>query len=244
MNQQQFESRLAGLREEPLTELPELVQARMNDTYRVIGGMEGTDPKVPETAKTSRSRRKRSWLTRVMISAASVAAGLVLIISLGFVSPAMADTLKQLPFLESVFKVAGDAGLKKANETGVTADIQQSVTHDGLTFSVSEQMYDGSRLSLVLTRKQDGKVGEEGPLSDLWTIPDPETGLLNRIDSYVNGAEVITGGGSLQEARMRLTPLLLQSLIIQRISGFQMSLISKCHLPFRESGSRSSLNFR
>lgn len=83
MNQQQFESRLAGLREEPLTELPELVQARMNDTYRVIGGMEGTDPKVPETAKTSRSRRKRSWLTRVMISAASVAAGLVLIISSG-----------------------------------------------------------------------------------------------------------------------------------------------------------------
>lgn len=194
MNQQQFESRLAGLREEPLTELPELVQARMNDTYRVIGGMEGTDPKVPETAKTSRIRRKRSWLTRVMISAASVAAGLVLIISLGFVSPAMADALKQLPFLESVFKLAGDAGLKKANETGVTADIQQSVTHGGLTFSVSEQMYDGSRLSLVLTRKQAGKVGEEGPLSDLWTIPDPETGLLNRIDSYVNGAEVITGG--------------------------------------------------
>ncbi|MFD2877598.1 DUF4179 domain-containing protein [Paenibacillus rhizoplanae] len=49
----------------------------------------------------------------MIISAASVAAGLVIIISLGFISPAMAETLKQLPFLESVFNLVGDAGLQK-----------------------------------------------------------------------------------------------------------------------------------
>ncbi|KHL95550.1 hypothetical protein QW71_12670 [Paenibacillus sp. IHB B 3415] len=191
MSQQPLESRLAGLKEESLPELPELVHTRMEDTYRMI--VERDEVSLEETPDKdiSKHRRKHSWLYRVIISAASVAAGLGIIISLGFISPAMAETLKQLPFMESVFNLVGDAGLQKANNAGLTTNIQQSVTQDGTTISVSEQMYDGSRLSVVLTRAQaDG--GQKGKWLDLTRIGE-ETGGINNIEFRVNGKSVNTG---------------------------------------------------
>lgn len=161
MSQQRLESRLADLQEETLPELPELVHLRMEETYRIISekdeaGLEAAS----EHQGTLRRKRMPRWLSRVMISAASVAGGLVLLISLGFISPAMAETLKQLPFMSSVFQLAGDSGLRKANEAGLTTNVEQTVTLDGMTLRVSEQMYDGSRFSVVLTRveaKEDQK---------------------------------------------------------------------------------------
>lgn len=155
MSQQRLESRLTDLQEETLPELPELVHLRMEETYRIISdkdevGLEADS----EHQETLRRKRMPRWVSRVMISAASVAGGLVLLISLGFISPAMAETLKQLPFMSSVFQLAGDAGLRKANEAGLTTNVEQTVTQDGMTLTVSEQMYDGSRLSLVLTRSK------------------------------------------------------------------------------------------
>ncbi|WP_339256135.1 DUF4179 domain-containing protein [Paenibacillus sp. FSL P2-0136] len=195
MSQQRLESRLTDLQEETLPELPELVHLRMEETYQIISGKDETRLEAAsEHQETVRRKRMPRWLSRVMISAASVAGGLVLLISLGFISPAMAETLKQLPFMSSVFQLAGDAGLRKANEAGLTTNVQQTVTQDGMTLTVSEQMYDGSRLSLVLTRSKG--VYEHKSFSDSWAIPDPKTGSLNRpIDFYVNGELVNTGGG-------------------------------------------------
>ncbi|WP_340023147.1 DUF4179 domain-containing protein [Paenibacillus sp. FSL K6-1096] len=117
---------------------------------------------------------------------------LILTVSLGFVSPAMAETLRTIPFLESIFRLAGDKGLQKASESSITEDIRQTVTQGGMTLTVSEQMYDGSRLSLVLTRSKG--VYTHKSFSDTWAIPDPKTGRLNRpIDFYVNGELVNTG---------------------------------------------------
>ncbi|OMF26049.1 DUF4179 domain-containing protein [Paenibacillus sp. FSL H8-0259] len=191
MSQQPLESRLEGLKEERLPELPEVVHTRMEKTYRMI--VERDEASLEETPDKdiSKHRSKRSCLSRVIISAASVAAGLGIIISLGFISPAMAETLKQLPFMESVFNLVGDAGLQKANKAGLTTNIQQSVTQDGTTITVSEQMYDGSRLSLVLTRAQaDG--GDKGKWLDLTRMGE-EAGGINNIEFRINGKSVNTG---------------------------------------------------
>ncbi|MEK4043147.1 DUF4179 domain-containing protein [Paenibacillus sp. FSL H8-0048] len=196
MNKQRLESRLADLQEETLPELPELVHLRMEETYRIISGKDEVGLEAAsEHQETLRRKRLPRWLSRVIIIAASVAGGLVLLISLGFISPAMAETLKQLPFISSVFQLAGDSGLRKANEAGLTANVEQTVTQDGMTLTVSEQMYDGSRLSLVLTRSKG--VYAHKSFSDTWAIPDPETGsLINHpMDFYVNGELVNTGVG-------------------------------------------------
>lgn len=196
MSQQRLESRLADLQEETLPELPELVHLRMEETYRIISGKDeaGLEAASEHQETVSRKRMPR-WLSRVMISAAAVAGGLVLLISLGFISPAMAETLKQLPFMSSVFQLAGDAGLRKANEAGLTTNVEQTVTLDGMTLRVSEQMYDGSRFSVVLTRVQAKEDQTKEDWWDLLTRRGQPAGGINNIEFIVNGVKVNTGYG-------------------------------------------------
>ncbi|WP_238649866.1 DUF4179 domain-containing protein [Paenibacillus piscarius] len=196
MSQQRLESRLADLQEETLPELPELVHLRMEETYRIISGKdEASLEAASEPQETLRRKRIPRWLSRVMISAAAVAGGLVLLISLGFISPAMAETLKQLPFMSSVFQLAGDAGLRKANEAGLTTNVEQTVTLDGMTLRVSEQMYDGSRFSVVLTRVQAKEDQKKEDWWDLLTRRGQPAGGINNIEFIVNGVKVNTGYG-------------------------------------------------
>lgn len=196
MSQQRLEKRLADLQEETLPELPELVHLRMEETYRIIRARdEGELEAASEPQEALRRKRMPRWLSRVMISTASVAGGLVLLISLGFISPAMAETLKQLPFMSSVFQLAGDAGLRKANEAGLTTNVDQTVTVDGMTLRVSEQMYDGSRFSVVITRVQAKEEQKKEDWWDLLTRRGQPAGGINNIEFLVNGVKVNTGYG-------------------------------------------------
>ncbi|MEK4516545.1 DUF4179 domain-containing protein [Paenibacillus sp. FSL H8-0122] len=221
MNQHELEDRLAGLREEQLPDLPGLVQSRMQSAYQMI-----REEREPE--RSSRSRKQRTLRSRIWKIAALMAGVLILTVSIGFVSPAMAETLRNIPFLESIFRVAGDKGLQKAVKTGTTSDVQQTVTQDGLTLTVSEQMYDGSRLSLVLTRSKG--VYAHKSFSDTWAIPNPKTGRLNRpMDFYINGELVNTGveiapGGQEAPDSVIITTLNSGNLQLSDTFDFKMSV--------------------
>lgn len=87
----------------------------------------------------------------VVASAAAVlGAG---IIGSGFVSPVMAETLKQIPVVGSIFKGIDDKGLNAAEEKGLSTAPNQSVTHDGVTLKVTDAYYDGSRLAFAIERE-------------------------------------------------------------------------------------------
>ena len=49
-----------------------------------------------------------------------------------FISPTMAATLKQVPVLSSIFRLAGDLGLQMADEKGLSTKPQTSVTGQGV----------------------------------------------------------------------------------------------------------------
>ncbi|WP_337100202.1 DUF4179 domain-containing protein [Paenibacillus sp. YIM B09110] len=102
--------------------------------------------------------QKRSRIGRGSIAVAAAAAVIICLIGSGFVSPMMASALNQLPLIGGLFGQAGDAGLKTAAEQGMIQNVNTSVTHDGVTFTISDMMYDGTRISMVLTREtSDGK---------------------------------------------------------------------------------------
>ncbi|WP_042199534.1 DUF4179 domain-containing protein [Paenibacillus camerounensis] len=184
MSNPEFELDLEVLKEQRIEEMPESVRARMEQTYQMLSSV---PPKPVPVQKKSR------WLRKVIITAASVAAAGILFISLAFISPAMAETLKQLPFVDSVFRLAGDLGLQHANEKGMTAAVHQTVTHQGVTLSVSELMYDGSRLSLVLTRNMPENANET--FYDLWRIEQSPEGFVNNMDFFINGELINTSWG-------------------------------------------------
>jgi len=102
--------------------------------------------------KTGKQKAMRSML--LVISAAVIMG--ICVIGSGFISPAMADSLKQIPLVSGIFKLAGDLGLKAAEEKGLVTKVNHSDTHDGVTLSVPQVMYDGNRVSIAIQREAQG----------------------------------------------------------------------------------------
>lgn len=119
-------------------------------------------------------RNRAAWI------AASIGAFLIFVASTSFVSPAMAESLKKIPVLSSLFQVAGDLGLRTADESGMVTRLEAQDTHDGITLHVPLVAYDGNRVSLGLERRSDS--GATNP-------------IINQIDTIqleINGKPVQT----------------------------------------------------
>lgn len=111
-------------------------------------------------------RRIKHWVRTIsLITAAATVAGLCIVGS-GFVSPVMANALSQLPIVGGLFEQKGDAGLRAATEQGLVKNVNASVTHEGVTFGISDLMYDGTRISMELTRETSD--GKNPPLKKWW----------------------------------------------------------------------------
>ncbi len=108
--------------------------------------------------------RRRARTVSLIIATAGLA--VLCILGAGLVNPAMANALSKLPLVGGLFVEAGDTGLKTASKHGLTANINANESHDGVTFKISEMMYDGTRMSMVLTRETDD--GKNPPLKK-WT---------------------------------------------------------------------------
>lgn len=120
------------------TELPDMVRDRIDKTLASL-------PTIP-------SKRTKGLARKMTLSSAAAAILGVSIIGSGFISPAMAQTLRQIPLIESVFKIVGDLGLQTAEDKKLITPINQSVTFNGVTLSISEVFYDGSRLAIGLVQ--------------------------------------------------------------------------------------------
>lgn len=113
--------------------------------------------KQPESFRTHKKMRQR-----VMMMTASAAMILSLLFITSLISPTMAATIKEVPLLSSIFKLTGDLGLKAADEKGLSTKLHTSVTKDGFTLSVSEVVYDGTRVSIAIERLQtEGEFSKE-----------------------------------------------------------------------------------
>lgn len=141
--------------------------------------------------------RRRVRQGRVQRRSAGIAAAVVLLFLLitgtEFISPTLAASMKQIPGMDSIFRLAGDLGLRNAEERGLAEAAEWSDTHEGLTLTVPEVLYDGIRVSLGIERQTTVKEFRQGDISD----------LMADIRLSVNGEDINTygpledsGGGS------------------------------------------------
>lgn len=134
---------------------------------------------------------------RVLWRGAAVLAAVLLLFLLitgtEFISPTLAASIKQIPGMDSIFRLAGDLGLRNADEQGLAAVAEQSDTHEGLTLTVPEVLYDGIRVSLGIERRTAVKEFQQGDISDL--MADIKL-AINGEDIHVYGPLGSSGGGS------------------------------------------------
>ncbi|WP_283657373.1 DUF4179 domain-containing protein [Paenibacillus sp. RC343] len=145
----------------------------INKTMERYGKVEG------KRYKRSNIRPKRKRNT-IIVTSIMLAMTFMLMVGTGFISPTMAASLKQIPGMNSIFQLAGDLGLQTADEKGLLSKPNLSDTHDGLTLSVPEVIFDGTRVSIALERKTSDKrfLNTELPL------------LLDDLILSINGEEI------------------------------------------------------
>ncbi|MFD2615062.1 DUF4179 domain-containing protein [Paenibacillus gansuensis] len=154
--------------------------------------------RIPQQS-TRHIRRSKVRLVAVIIASALMIG--VGVLTSGYVSPTMATALNRLPFVGNLFEQSGDNGLRNASKQGLISSVNASQTKKGITFSISEVMYDTTRISMVLTRgTSDGKVV---PI-DKWLGPTTEETIqrwkqdqidYNHLEFWVNGERLHVNTG-------------------------------------------------
>ncbi|PTL22201.1 MAG: DUF4179 domain-containing protein [Shouchella clausii] len=104
--------------------------------------------------------KKASWKPWAYSLGASAAA-VTLLFGSAYFSPALANSLSQIPVIGSVFSVSGDERLKQASEQGLTNGLDETETINGVAVTLEELLYDQTRISVGFTVKSDEPLTEE-----------------------------------------------------------------------------------
>ncbi|MEK5489526.1 DUF4179 domain-containing protein [Paenibacillus sp. FSL R7-0297] len=186
----------ANREEEELEQIRRMVRdtpVQVDLEERIMNRYKNGQQRGTGTESVGVSRRRGSVLRRGTAIVAAVLLLFLLPTGTEFISPTLAASIKQIPGMESIFRLAGDLGLRNADQQGLAAVPELSDTHDGLTLTVPEVLYDGIRVSLGIERQTDVLEFRQGDVSDLMTD----------IKLSVNGEDINTygplgssGGGS------------------------------------------------
>ncbi|WP_426334355.1 DUF4179 domain-containing protein [Paenibacillus silvae] len=98
-------------------------------------------------------QRNGSKILKRTLTAASIAAVMGAgVIGAGFVSPTMASALKQIPGIGSVFYGLSSDEIGRAVDQGILTQPLKQITKDGVTLTLTNVLYDGTRLSYTIER--------------------------------------------------------------------------------------------
>jgi hypothetical protein len=131
-------------------------------------------------SKAVRKTRTKGTLRRkAFYTTSAAAAGFVLFISSAIYSPAIAKIASEIPVVGTFFSGSGDEGLEIAGAKGLTQTVGKSSTDKGITLTINEVFYDGTRLALGFTHESLLAIGE-----------------MERPAIYVDGKEINFSSGS------------------------------------------------
>ncbi|MCC3356226.1 DUF4179 domain-containing protein [Bacillus sp. REN16] len=133
--------------------------------------------------ETLRSLPKKKRFPRFYYPVAAVLLVGFLLFGVSFMSPTLAETMRSVPVIGSIFKMVGDIGTKKGEEEGLTTLLGQQVEVDGQVITFTESLYDGSQIHI-------------GYLVESYTDePSNTADLLSPLKITVDGKQVDYGMG-------------------------------------------------
>nr|WP_304216467.1 DUF4179 domain-containing protein [Fredinandcohnia onubensis] len=140
--------------------------------------VEKLDTIIQQTINENRKqkpRRKKMVLTTI----GSVAAAFILFLGSATLSPTLAKVASEIPLVGTFFNESGDEGLQIAGKSGLTQVINQKTKDNGVTLTMNEIFYDGTRLTFGLTHESLLAIGD-----------------IERPTILVNGKEINFSSGS------------------------------------------------
>lgn len=152
-----------------------LVRSHLDKTYASL----------LETGNESKKKTSRSWMRGLASLTAAAALLGVGVFASGFVSPTMADSLKQIPLVGSIFNlIEADLGLQSAGKLGLTSDVNSTVSYKDIRFNVTETVYGGTQAAFAVN------VSAPNLKEGMFDTGEDNVELSNAIDSLfveING---------------------------------------------------------
>lgn len=182
MNNNNLEKQIRELGKANIQELPPLLRSRQDSIYASLATIV-QDP-------VEKEKKKRIY---PKIAAAVSAAIVVSVMLTAVYPPALANALKQLPWIGEIFERADDIGLQAAQRLGLITRPNSSDMHEGITLSAEEAVFDGNRLAFSVKREGEGL---DGKLAGV-TIGEDGKPFLGK--GSIMSAEVLIDGASLEQ---------------------------------------------
>ncbi|CAH8773169.1 DUF4179 domain-containing protein [Paenibacillus dendritiformis] len=172
-------------------QLTPMLRSRLDGTYQLIRQLEPGTSQFAEPVLTRPSRIRKAAIFTAVVASMGVA-----LVGAGFLSPTLAESLKSIPVLGSIFKLMGDAGLQKADQEGLVSVINENIEQNGISLIVPKVTYDGVRIAFELTRQPPK--GTKGVLLDVRAVFENRVpkGAFDRIQVSMPGAYGSLGVGT------------------------------------------------
>lgn len=129
-----------------------------NEMDQISVPVDKLDAIIAQTVKETKLKKSKKRVVLYTVNAAVV--GFSLFIGSAMVSPAMAKVASNIPVVGTFFNDVGDEGLKIAGQKGLTQVVDQSAKDNGITLTMNEIFYDGTRLTLGYTQESILPLGE------------------------------------------------------------------------------------
>lgn len=164
-------------------EISELVRSRIDET---LASLPAAHAHVQPEIETQPRARKRSRLRRAGFIAIASSLAAVTVFASGFVSPAMADSIKKIPLVGSLFStIQADIGLTQAGKDGLVAQVNRSVSYEDVKLDVFETVYDGTRAAfLVRVNAPNLKDGKYDTGKDIVPLSSGISNALFEMDGH------------------------------------------------------------
>lgn len=165
-------------------QLSDIARSKLNETYQIIRETDNSNS--PVQIKKNVSKTFNKW----WISTAAAAILGVTVLASGFVSPAMADALKQIPVLGQIYSLwgenNGDPGVQQAED--FITNINQSVTHSDVTMNIPTLLFDGTRILMNITTPGNRLASEPNSPSS-----DANKGAVDTLEVLYKGQSLNAG---------------------------------------------------
>jgi hypothetical protein len=99
--------------------------------------------------------RVANWKRKITYGLCSAAAVFGLLVGSSYFSPALASSLSQIPIIGSVFGNSDLIGLHQAQKSGLTSEIGETQTVDGISVTLDEILYDQNNITIGLVIESD-----------------------------------------------------------------------------------------
>ena len=124
-------------------------------------GITQAETKISSKSKNGQRHPVINGNRKVLYSVCSVAAAFIILVWTSHYSPALASSLSKIPIIGSVFGDSDLIGLKQAQEKGLTSQIGETKTINGISVTLDEVLYDQNNITIGLKMESERELDDE-----------------------------------------------------------------------------------